>query len=404
MWDALWLDLKLATMAGGGYGAIEDGALGVASGRLSFVGPARALPDEPEALARKVHRAGGRWVTPGLIDCHTHIVYGGDRAGEFEQRLQGATYEQIARAGGGIVATVRATRAATERELLAGALGRIERLRQEGVTVIEVKSGYGLETEAELKMLRVARALERQVPITVKTSFLGAHALPAEFADRAEAYIDLVCGEMIPAVAEAGLADSVDAFCETIGFSAGQTERVFVAAAAAGLPVKLHAEQLSDQGGAELVARFGGLSADHLEYLGEAGVRAMAEAGTVAVLLPGAFYFLRETQAPPIELFREHGVPMAIATGSNPGSSPAVSLLLMTNMACTLFRMTPEEALLGVTAHAARALGLGTSHGTMEVGKAADFVLWDIARPAELAYAIGANPCAGVVRAGQVVA
>jgi imidazolonepropionase len=385
------------------YGAIDNGALGVTGGRLAFVGPANELPDEEISKATEIHDARGAWITPGLIDCHTHLVYGGDRSAEFEQRLEGATYEEIARAGGGIVSTVRATREASEEELVAAARRRLADLLAEGVTTVEIKSGYGLDTETEARMLRAARALGETEPVDVTTTFLGAHAVPPEYADRAHDYIDLVCDEMLPAIAEAGLADAVDAFCETIAFSVEQVDRVFRRADELGLPVKLHAEQLSNLGGAELVARRGGLSADHLEYLDEPGVRAMAAAGTVAVLLPGAFYTLRETQAPPVDLLREHGVPMAVATDSNPGSSPVTSLLLMLNMACTLFRLTPEEALAGVTRNAAAALGFSGDRGTLEPGKRADFALWKIERPADLAYAIGANPCAAVVRGGRIV-
>ncbi len=405
-WDSLWTGARLATMTEGGaaYGAVEDGALAVAGGRIAWVGPRADLPGAPRDLARRVVDAGGRWITPALIDCHSHIVYAGNRAGEFEMRLKGASYAEIARAGGGIVSTVRATRAADEETLVALARPRVAGLLAEGVTTIEIKSGYGLDRETEMRMLRAARRIGEELPVTVRTTFLGAHALPPEYADRADDYIDFVCREALPAVHAAGLADAVDAFCETIGFSPAQTERVFAAARALGLPVKLHAEQLSDQGGAMLAARFGALSADHLEYLSEEGAQAMAAAGTVAVLLPGAFYFLRETRLPPVDLLRRAGVPIAIATDSNPGSSPAGSLLLMLNMAATLFRLTPEEALAGATRNAARALGLGDARGTLEAGKAADFVLWDIETPAELAYRIGGNPAAAVVRAGALVA
>ena len=350
------------------------------------------------------HDAGGAWITPGLIDCHTHAVYGGNRAAEFEQRLNGATYAEIAQAGGGIVSTVRATRQASVDELVESALPRLRAIAAEGVTTVEIKSGYGLDTATERRMLQAARRIPDHLPVDVAATFLGAHALPPEYAGDADGYIDLVCREMIPAVAEAGEADAVDAFCETIGFTRNQTERVFRAAGECGLPVKLHAEQLSNLGGAALVAEYGGLSADHLEYASEAGVRALAEAGTVAVLLPGAFYYLRETQLPPIDLFREHGAGMALATDCNPGSSPVTSLLLMLNMACTLFRLTPAEALAGVTREAARALGLQDRIGTLEPGKAADFALWDIGRPGELAYPAGFNPCRAVVKNGAVVA
>jgi imidazolonepropionase len=399
MWDDLWLNGRLAKMTPGDmpYGAVEDGAIAAAGGRIAWLGARRDLPGRPEGLARRVHDLAGYWLTPGLIDCHTHIVHGGDRAQEFELRLQGATYEEIARAGGGIRSTVAKTRAADEAALLASAEARLAPLRSEGVTTIEVKSGYGLDSANEAKMLRVARRL---AGVTVKTTFLGAHALPPEFAERSGAYIDLVVEEMLPAVAE--LADAVDAFCEKIAFSPGETRRVFEAAAKRGLPVKLHADQLSDLSGAALAAEFKALSADHLEYTSPAGVSAMARAGTVAVLLPGAFYFLREKQLPPIEALRKAGVPIAIASDNNPGTSPVTSLLLMLNMAATEFRLTPEEALAGVTRSAAAALGLGASHGTLEVGKAADFAIFAIDRPAELAYRIGFNPCVGRVRAGQV--
>jgi imidazolonepropionase len=399
MWDDLWLNGHLAKMTAGGapYGAVEDGAIAAANGRIAWVGARKDLPGRPEGLAREVHDLQGRWLTPGLIDCHTHIVHGGDRAQEFELRLQGATYEEIARAGGGIRSTVAKTRSADEATLLASAEARLAPLKAEGVTTIEVKSGYGLDSANEAKMLRVARQLSG---VTVRTSFLGAHALPPEFAERNTDYIDLVIEEMLPAVD--GLADAVDAFCEKIAFSPEETRRVFAAAVARGLPVKLHADQLSDLSGAALAAEFGALSADHLEYTSPSGVAAMAGAGTVAVLLPGAFYFLREKQLPPVDALRKAGVPIAIASDNNPGSSPVTSLLLMLNMAATLFRMTPEEALSGVTRAAASALGLGTSHGTLEMGKAADFAIFQIARPAELAYRIGYNPCAGRVRAGRV--
>ncbi|MGH8704907.1 MAG: imidazolonepropionase, partial [Burkholderiales bacterium] len=345
------------------------------------------------------HDARGAWITPGLVDCHTHLVYAGNRAHEFEQRLKGASYEEIARAGGGIAATVRETRAASEAELAAAAAKKLEQWTAQGVTVIEIKSGYGLDLDTELKMLRAARSLGSR--IAVKTTFLGAHAVPEEYRERADEYVALVCDEMLPAAAP--LADAVDAFCETIAFSVKQTAKVFGAARKLGLPVKLHADQLSDTGGAQLAAQFGALSADHLEYANEAGIEAMAKAGTVAVLLPGAFYFLRETRQPPVAALRRHGVPIALATDHNPGSSPFTSILLAMNMGCTLFRLTPEEALAGVTRNGARALGMQATHGTLETGKQADLAFWDIESPAELVYAIGANPCVRVVRAGKVV-
>jgi imidazolonepropionase len=399
MWDDLWVNGRLATMTVGAaaYGAIEDGAIAAAGGRIAWVGARRDLPGLPEKLARHVHDLRGSWLTPGLIDCHTHLVYAGNRAREFELRLQGASYEEIARAGGGIRSTVAQTRAASEDDLVASAQGRVDAFRREGVTTIEVKSGYGLDSANEAKMLRAARRLEG---VTVRTSFLGAHALPPEYEGRSGAYIDRVVEEMLPAVA--GLADAVDAFCEKIAFTPEETRRVFAAARARDLPVKLHADQLSDLSGAALAAEFGALSADHLEFTSEAGVAAMAGSGTVAVILPGAFYFLREKQLPPIAAMRNAGVPIAISSDCNPGSSPATSLLLMLNMASTLFRLTPEEALAGVTRSAAAALGLSASHGTLEVGKSADFAIFAIEHPAELAYRIGANPCVGRVLAGRI--
>ncbi|QEZ47644.1 imidazolonepropionase [Cupriavidus oxalaticus] len=380
--------------------AIRDAALVVEHGRIAWLGAAAELPQVHRDLPRR--DAHGAWITPGLVDCHTHLVYGGQRADEFAMRLAGAGYEEIARAGGGIVSTVRATRAADEDTLFAQAAARLQPLLAEGVTAIEIKSGYGLSLEAERKQLRVARRLGEQFGVAVRTTFLGAHALPPEYAGRADDYIDLVCGTMLPALAEEGLVDAVDAFCESIGFSIAQTERVFDAAARHGLRVKLHAEQLSNLGGAALAARHRALSADHLEHLDEAGVAAMAEAGTVAVLLPGAYYFLRDTNLPPIALLRQYGVPMAISTDHNPGTSPVTSLLLMMNMACTLFRLTVPEALAGVTMHAARALGASDRHGKLEAGRGADFVLWRVDSPAELAYWFGRNPAATVVRQGRV--
>ena len=404
MWDAIWTGGRLATMVDGStpYGAIEDGAIATEGGTIAWVGPRADVPGPPETLARDVHGLDGRWLTPGLIDCHTHLVYGGDRAHEFELRLQGASYEEIARAGGGIVSTVKATRAASEDDLFATARRSLSALVTEGVTTVEIKSGYGLDLDTELKQLRVARRLGEALPVTVKTSFLGAHALPPEYDGRAEGYIDAVVA-MMPQVAASGLADAVDAFCETIGFTAEQTARVFEAAGAHDLPVKLHADQLSDLGGAALAARYGALSADHLEYTSESGVAAMAKAGTVAVLLPGAFYVLRETKLPPIDAFRGAGVPIALATDCNPGSAPVTSLLLMLSMGCTLFRLTPEEALAGVTRNGAKALGMAKTHGALEVGKAADFAVWDIERPAELAYRVGFNPLAYAVKAGGIL-
>ena len=403
MWDTLWLDARLATMVPGNvpYGAIDDGALGIEDGRLAWVGRRGDLPGRPETLAREVRGCGRRWITPGLVDCHTHIVHGGDRAHEFELRLKGASYEEIALAGGGIRSTVTATRSASEDALYDSASRRIADLQAEGVTTIEIKSGYGLDRETEARMLRVGRRLGATLPLTVRTTFLGAHALPQEFEGRADAFIDFLCQDSLPSIAAEGLVDAVDAFCDRIGFTPAQTRQMFEAAHGLGLPVKLHAEQLSDQGGAALAANFGALSADHLEHLSEAGARAMAAAGTVAVLLPGAFYFIRETRLPPVDLLRREGVRIALATDCNPGTSPMTSLLLVLNMAATLFRLTPEEALAGVTREGAAALGLGASHGTLEAGKAADFVVWNIDRPAELAYRIGGNPAALAVRAGR---
>lgn len=389
--STLLVDLNAATMAESpiAYGLVENAAIAIADGMIAWVGRREDLPAEFEPLPRQSLK--GRLVTPGLIDCHTHIVHGGDRAVEFEMRLNGASYEEVARAGGGIVSTVKATRTATEDELLEQALHRVDVLIAEGVTTIEVKSGYGLDTETELRMLRVARAIMSNRPIRVKTTFLGAHATPAEYAGRNDAYIDQVCIPALRAAHAEGLVDAVDGFCEGIAFQPAQIARVFDVARELGLPVKLHAEQLSNLGGAKLAASYGALSADHIEYLDEDGVKAMARAGTVAVILPGAFYTLRETQAPPIDLLRRHEVPMALATDLNPGTSPLNSILLTMNMGCTLFRMTPEEALRGATQHAARALGLGDT-GTIAAGQQADLAVWNITHPAELAYRIGFNP------------
>ena len=398
--DLLFTNVHLATMvptAVDGYGEVEDGALAVKDGRIAWLGARSKAPS-----ARAEHDCGGAWMTPGLVDCHTHIVHAGNRSNEWEARLNGATYEDIARQGGGIMSTVRATRAASVETLLAQSLPRVARLLCEGVTTLEIKSGYGLELEAEARMLRAAREVGRRLPVRVHTTFLGAHALPPEFAGRADDYVDALCEQMLPQLASAALVDAVDAFCERIGFTNAQTERVFAAARRLGLPVKLHAEQLSDQQGAQLVARHGGLSADHLEYLSQDGIDAMARAGTVAVLLPGAYYFLRETMQPPIAALREARVAMAVATDCNPGTSPMTSLLLAMNMACTLWRLTPQEALQGATIHAARALGLHAEIGSLEVGKRADLALWEIARPADLAYAMGSNPCRSVVNGGAV--
>lgn len=402
-WDGVLVNARLVTLAGdAGYGVIEDGALGWRDGMLAFAGPRATLPAAPDALADEVVDAQGDWVTPGLVDCHTHVVFGGDRAGEFEQRLQGASYEEIARAGGGIVSTVRATRDADEDDLFAQSLPRARALRDDGVTTLEIKSGYGLDLENERKMLRVARRIGGELGITIRTTFLGAHALPPEYAGRADDYIAAVCA-WLPTLHAEGLVDAVDAFCERIGFTAVQTQRVFEMARALGLPVKLHADQLSDGGGAALVAGFGGLSADHVEYTSEAGVAAMKRAGSVAVLLPGAFHVLRETTLPPLDAFRSHGVPMAVATDCNPGTSPLQSLRLAMSLACTHFRLTPEEALRGATVHAAQALGM-PDRGRLVAGQRADFVRWRIGQPAQLAYWLGGDLVSAVHAGGRVVA
>lgn len=396
--DTVWHDARLATMSGPGLGLIDDGVIAAKDSRIVYAGPSA---DAPSIRAVATVRCEGRLVTPGLIDCHTHLVFGGNRAREFELRLEGATYEEIARSGGGIVSTMRATRDATEAELTLGALSRLDHLMAEGVTTIEVKSGYGLERESELKMLRVARELGRLRNVAVTTTFLGAHALPPEFAGDADGYIDMLIADVLPAVAEQGLADAVDAFCENIGFTAEQVERMFRAATDLGLPVKLHAEQLSDSGGAELAAGFGAQSADHLEFAGPSAIAAMAASGTVATLLPGAYYFVRETKLPPIAEFRAAGVPMALATDCNPGTSPLTSILLTLNMGATLFRMTVEECLLGVTRNAALALGMAGRVGTLEAGKQCDLAIWDVEQPAELVYRMGFNPLHARVWSGQ---
>jgi imidazolonepropionase len=389
--DAIWLDARLATLAPGrpGLGIVEHGAVAAKDGRIAFAGPAAHLPTGWDAAHRVA--LDGRWVMPGLVDCHTHLVYAGQRAHEFELRLAGASYEDIARAGGGIVSTVKATRAASEKDLVRASLPRLDRLLAEGVTTIEIKSGYGLDSETERRMLRAARRLAQEREVDVVTSFLGAHALPPEANGDKEQYIGEVCA-MIPAIARDKLADAVDAFCENIAFSPQQTARVFAAAQEAGLPVKLHADQLSNLHGAKLAAEHGALSADHLEYTDKDGVAAMARSGTVAVLLPGAFYILREKQVPPVDELRGQRVPMAIATDCNPGTSPITSLLLVMNMAATLFRLTVDEAVAGVTREAARALGRLGEIGTLESGKWCDLSIWDIERPAELVYRIGFNP------------
>ena len=386
--DRLITDCHVAAMTEGGvpYGAIEDAAILIQDGRIAWVGPRADLP---------VHKAvdtdslSGRWVTPGLIDCHTHLVFGGDRSGEFERRLEGATYEEIARAGGGIVSSVKATREASEDDLYASAVKRLEGLKATGVTTVEIKSGYGLDRDSELKMLRVARRIGRDAGVRVRTSYLGLHAVPPEHkADRA-AYVDKAVDQILPAAHAEGLVDAVDAYCEPIAFTTDEVARLFDKAEALGLPVKLHADQLSDGGGAALAARYHALSADHIEHTTEPGVQAMAEAGVVAVLLPGAFLMLRETQAPPVALLRQHGVRMAVATDCNPGTSPVASMTAALNLACVQFRLTPEEALVGATRNGAKALGLGDRIGTLEAGKVADLAVWDISRPAELCYWLG---------------
>jgi len=381
-------NVRLATMSGAGYGLIDDGAIVIEDGTIVYAGPAQTAPESRESA-----NGDGVLVTPGLVDPHTHVVYAGNRATEWEARLGGASYEDIARSGGGIASTVRATRAASSEHLAATALGRLRTLCANGITTVEIKSGYGLDLPTERRMLRVARKLAAAADVRVRTTFLGLHTVPAEFTGRPDAYVDLVCEVMLPALAAEGLIDAVDAFCERIAFTREQTERFFGAARELGLPVKLHADQLSDGGGAQTAACARALSADHLEFTGPAGVEALARSGTVAVLLPGAFYFLRETQRPPVEALRAAGVPIALATDCNPGTSPIVSPLAVMNFACTLFGLTPLEALRGMTINAARALGLGAECGSLEPGKRADLALWDVAHPAELAYAIGARPC-----------
>lgn len=389
--DSLWSGATFVTLRAGQYHAIEDGALAVLRGKILWIGPKAEMP---EIHAAEHHRFAGGIVLPGFIDCHTHLVFGGDRSAEFEKRLNGVSYAQIAAEGGGIISTVKATRAASEDELLASARRRLNHLLAEGVTSVEIKSGYGLDIDNEIKMLRVIRRLGEQEPVEVYATCLAAHAIPPEFNGDGDGWIEVICNQLLPRVAQEKLADAVDAFCEHLAFSPAQTERVFTAARELGLPVKLHAEQLSPLAGSSLAAGFDALSADHLEYATEADARAMAESGTVAVLLPGAFYLLREKQHPPVAAFRQHGVPMAVASDANPGTSPALSLRLMLNMACTLFGLTPEEALAGVTIHAARALGIQASHGSLETGKIANFVHWPVARPAELVYWLGGQlPC-----------
>jgi imidazolonepropionase len=399
LFDRVWFHARLATLVGDSLGIVEDGAVAAKDGRIAYAGPARDLPTGWDAAERI--DCDGRWITPGLVDCHTHLVFGGDRAHEFELRLKGASYEEIARAGGGIVSTVKATRAASEDDLVATALPRLDHLIAEGCTTVEVKSGYGLDLDTEMRVLRAARRLGQERSVAIATTFLGAHALPPEAKGDKDAYIAKVCVEMLPVLAREGLADAVDAFCEGIAFSPEQTARVFETAKALGLAVKLHADQLSNLHGAKLAAQYGALSADHLEYTDDEGAAAMAKAGTVAVLLPGAYYTLRETKAPPVAAFRQHGVRMALATDCNPGTSPLTSLLLAMNMGATLFRMNVEECLAGVTREAARALGRLDEIGTLEPGKSCDLAVWNIERPAELVYRLGFNPLHKRIWRGQ---
>ncbi len=384
------------------YGEVTQAALAISDGKIAWLGKGADLPSY-DTNGVEIIDGKGQWLTPGLIDCHTHLVYGGNRANEFEMRLQGKSYQEIANAGGGIVSTVTATRAASEQTLLATALPRLQALHSQGVTTVEIKSGYGLDTLNEIKMLKVAGLLAEELPVTIKRTFLGAHALPTEYKDNADGYLDVVCNEMLPKVVEQNLADAVDVFCEGIGFTLEQTKRVFDAAQSHNLPIKVHAEQLSNLGASELAANYDALSSDHIEFLDEAGIKAMKQSGMTAVLLPGAFYFLRETQLPPIELLRKHQVPMAVATDANPGTSPIHNIHLMLNMACTLFKLTPSEALAGITCYGAKALGLAKSKGQLVVGYDADIALWNITQPAELCYQFGVNPLTTLVKGGQKV-
>ena len=401
-YDTLWVNARLATMTQGGapYGAIADGALAARDGAIAWVGARADLPDAPERLAARVIDAGGRWITPGLIDPHTHLVFGGDRVGDFERRMAGQSYVAAAGGGSGIAHTVAMTRAADEDTLFRDAAKRLRTMIANGTTTVEIKSGYGLDVDTELKLLRVARRLGSELGITVRTTYLGAHVVPREYADRRDEYLALVCDVMLPRVAGEGLADAVDVFCDTIAFSAGESARVLDAARRLGLAVKVHADQIDDTGAAALAARYGALSADHIEHTGESGVAAMARAGTVAVLLPGAYHYLRETVKPPVALLRAHGVPMALATDCNPGTSPVLTLPTAMNLACVLFGLTPEESVAAATRNAARALGLA-DRGELRAGARCDLALWDAGSPAELCYWLGASPCAGVVIGGE---
>ena len=401
-YDAIWIKALLATCEAG-YGLIEHAGIAVKNERIAWVGSMQDLGGRPDELATHVYDVEGRCITPGFIDCHTHLIYAGNRSHEFEMRLQGKTYEEIAREGGGIQATVIATRNASQAALLEQSIKRAKALMASGVTTIEIKSGYGLNWETELKILRVAKQIEEKLPVTISKTFLGAHSVPLEFRGNEEAYVDLICHEMIPAVAENQLADAVDVFCEKIAFNLQQTERIFKSAKEHGLAIKCHAEQLSHSGSVHLAVNYNALSVDHIEYISDEDVKAVAQSQTTAVLLPGAFYFLHENKLPPVALLRKCRVPIAIATDCNPGTSPITSLLLILNMACTQFRLTPEEALEGVTRHAASALDRLTTHGTLTVGKVADFVIWDVSHPRELAYNIGSNPLNQLVRHGQIV-
>lgn len=402
-WDTLWFNARIATMENCDrpYGLLKEGAVAVRGETIVWVGKTVEIPPEKRDSCRQLFDCQGKLLTPGLIDCHTHLVYGGDRVNEFEMRLNGANYVDISRAGGGIVSTVKATRAASEALLLTLAKSRVASFLSEGVTTLEIKSGYGLDQINEMKMLRVARQLGAELPVDIVTSFLGAHATPPEYSGAEDDYINYLCDDVLPAVVAENLADSVDAFCENIAFSAAQVQRVFEAAKRHGLSIKLHAEQLSDQKGALMAAKMGALSVDHIEYLAEEDIATLKKHGTVAVLLPGAFYFLGETTVPPVGALRKHGVPIAIASDSNPGSSPVSSLLLMLNMACTLFKLTPEESLAGVTRNAAKALGIDDQVGSIEEGKLANLVLWNLSNPAELSYRIGHNPCGQVMYRGE---